>query len=94
MIGRLPRVHVRGVDAQLVLVDDLDAGADVLENLAHDVDVGNVGDVGEGSHAGSHDGGGHELERRVLGTLDVHLAGDAMSPLDLNDFHAASVHAN
>ena len=91
VIGRLPGVDVGRVDLELVLVDDLDPSADVLEHLAHHVDVGDVGDVGERRHSGSHDGGRHELEGRVLCALDPHRARDAVATLYANDVHVPSV---
>ena len=91
MVGGLPGVHFGRVDLELVLVHDLDPRPDVLEDLAHHVDVGDVGDVGERRHPRRHDGGGHELERRVFCSLDPHRTRDAMATLYANDVHVPSV---
>ena len=74
-----------------MLVDDLDGRAEILEHLAHYVDIGDVGDVGEGAHALGHKRSGHKLKRRVLCSLDGHLASNGVATLDLDDVHEPSV---
>ena len=76
-----------------MLVNDLDGGAKVLENLAHHMDVSDVGDVGEGGHTLGHERRSHEFKGRVLCALDGNLSSDAVTALDLNDVHVPSVSA-
>ena len=63
LVGSLPRGDVGSIDDQRVLVDDLNGGAQVLEHLAHDMHVRDVGDVRERRDARREQGSGHQLER-------------------------------
>ena len=90
MIRRLPAVERRGVDNEGVLVNHFDLCAELLEHLAHYVDVGDVGDVRKRGDSGSKNGGRHELERGVLRTLNRDLAIDGITTLDTYNFHGTS----
>ena len=91
VVGGLPGVDASGINLENVLVNDLDLGAEVLEHLAHDVNVRDVGDVGERGHARGHERGRHKLEGRVLCSLDRDRTGDGIAALNLYDVHASSV---
>ncbi len=56
----------------MVLAADL--GPEAFEDLTHRLDIADVRYVGEPARAGSHERRGHELERGVLGALDLDLA--------------------
>ena len=87
LVRRLPLIHVRGIDDERVLIQNVYLGAETLEDLTHDMDIGDVGDIRERIHARSHDGRRHELKRRVLSALDPDLTGNGMPTLNLDDVH-------
>jgi len=72
-------------------VNDLYLCPKALEDLAHDVHVCDVGDVAQGRHPWRHDGGSHELERRVLRALDGNLTSYGVTALNLDDVQESSV---
>ena len=73
-----------------MLTEDLYPRTQVLEHLAHNMHICNVGNICKRIHAGRHERCRHELERRVLGTLDCNLTLYGTSTLDPDDFQLAS----
>ena len=90
VVGRLPPVDRGRVDLKLMLAKDLYPRAQILEHLAHNMHICNVGNICKRIHAGRHERCRHELERRVLGTLDCNLTLYGTSTLDPDDFQLAS----
>ena len=61
LVRSFPAIRSRGIDAQRMLVEHVDGGAQALEHLAHHVNIGDVRDVGEGCDARSEQRRRHEL---------------------------------
>ncbi len=102
LIGGLVVQLLRYVDACLARrgprsrvggrIDDLDLAAELAQQLPHDSYVEDVGHVVDHRATRCQQGGGHQLQGGVLGTPDVHRAGQRPGHRTLGD-DAEAAHA-
>ena len=85
LVGGLPRIDLRGINLERVLVENIDRSAHALEHLAHHVDIGNIGHVLQRRLARRQKRCRHEFERGVLGTRDGHGASDGVATLNADN---------
>ena len=87
--GHSRRVH----DERMAVAHDVRAQA--VEHLAHDLDVGDERNVMDDRLALPQQGGGHELERRVLGSRHGHFPPERAVALHDDDLfsHGSVLHA-
>ena len=90
-VRRLGRDVVADVDGERVVLDAAHVGADGQQQVAHDLDVHDVGDVAEHEVAGRHEAGRHQLQGRVLGALDAHAALERRAAPNHDLIHALSM---
>ena len=74
LVGRLEAALRSPPDDELVGLRPHDLESHVHQQLTHGVDVGDARDVGEAVLAFGEQGGGHQLERRILRPSDLHHA--------------------
>ena len=85
LVGGLPRIGLRGIDLERVLVENIDRSAHALEHLAHHVDIGNIGHVLQRRLARRQKRCRHEFERGVLGARNGHRASDGVATLNADN---------
>ena len=85
LVGRLAAVDVGSVYAQGMPLAH-HGGAQTREHLAHKFDIGNERHVVQDRLPLSQNGRGHELQGRVLGAGDAHVAFEGMVSPNDDDF--------
>ena len=83
LVGGLPRIDLRGINLERVLVENIDRSAHALEHLAHHVNIGNIGHVLQRRLARRQKRCRHE--RGVLGTRDRHGTSDGVATLNADN---------
>ena len=85
LVGGLPRIDLRGINLERVLVENIDRSAHALEHLAHHVDIGNIGHVLQRRLARRQKRCRHEFECGVLGARNGHGASDGVATLNADN---------
>ena len=85
LVGGLPRIDLRGINLERVLVENIDRGAHTLEHLAHHVDIGNIRHVLQRRLARRQKRCRHKFERGVLGTRNRHGTSDGVATLNADN---------
>ncbi len=85
LVGGLPLVHGAGVHHERVALA-LNARVQAAQHLGHDGDIRDERHVVDGGGSTPQQGGGHELERRVLRARHGNLAGQHARALHDDDF--------